>query len=302
MGRAMDLLVTGASGFSGSHLVRTLLARGHRVTALIGRSRGRLDPALADNPALTVLACDLSAPGQLPPRVDAIVHAAARSPMPGVTAADMVRDNTQATANLIAYATGAGAKTFVYLSSLSIYGSIAGPEVDENTPIVNPDAYGMTKLLGELMLRETAAIRSVSIRLPGVVGPNSVRNWLTSVIERARAGEDITVYNPDALFNNAIHVEDLSTFVADLVEQQDWNGHDAVTVGASESIPVLKAIETLLQALGSSSRIGVNMQPRPSFLISNKKAQQKYGYGPAPIADVLRRIGMENRPIAASSS
>ncbi|AXK79046.1 NAD(P)-dependent oxidoreductase [Pseudolabrys taiwanensis] len=299
----MDILVTGASGFSGSHLVRTLLARGHRVTALIGRSRGRLDPALVDNPALTVLPCDLSAPGQsLPPRVDAIVHAAARSPMPGITAAGMVRDNTQATANLITYATGAGAKTFVYLSSLSIYGSIADPEVDETTPIVNPDAYGMTKLLGELMLREIAALRSVSIRLPGVVGPNSVRNWLTGVIERARAEEDITVFNPDALFNNAIHVDDLSTFVADLVESKHWNSHDALTVGASKSISVLEAIETLLRALGSSSRVRVNAERRPSFLISSKKAQQKYGYVPVPIADVLRRIGMENRPSVASSS
>lgn len=298
----MDLLVTGASGFSGSHLVRALLTRGHKVTALVGRSRGRLDPSLAEDPALTVLAGNLVTPGPLPPRVHAIVHAAARSPMPGVTSADMVRDNAQATANLIAYAAAAGAKTVVYLSSLSIYGSIAGPEVDETTPIVNPDAYGMTKYLGELLLGETAGLRSLSIRLPGVVGPNSVRNWLTGVTERAKAGEDITVYNPDALFNNAIHVDDLSTFVADMTEGQFWDGHDAVTVGASESIPVLQAIETLLQALGSASRIRINAQPRPSFLISNKKAQQKYGYGPAPIADVLRRIGMENRPIVTPSS
>ena len=149
------------------------------------------------------------------------------------------------------------------------------------------------------MLRETAGLRSVSIRLPGVVGPNSVRNWLTGVIERAKAGQDITVYNPDAPFNNAIHVDDLAAFVADLVAREGWDGHDAVTVGAGDSIPVRRAVETLLQALGSAAPIRVNSEPRPGFLISSKKAQQRYGYVPSPIADVLRRIGTENRPNAA---
>ena len=43
----MDVVITGAGGFSGSHVVPALLKRGHRVTAVVRRTRGgRLDPAL----------------------------------------------------------------------------------------------------------------------------------------------------------------------------------------------------------------------------------------------------------------
>ena len=147
----MEIVVTGAGGFSGSHLVATLLARGHKVTAIVGRTRGRLDLALDRNPRLTVVAGDLVETLRLPPRIGAIVHAAARSPAPGVRDDDMVRDNVAATTRLIGYAREAGATTFVYLSSLSIYGDIAGPVVDETTPIVNPTLYGVTEYQGEAM-------------------------------------------------------------------------------------------------------------------------------------------------------
>src|SRR5262245_24162252 len=141
----MHILVTGAGGFCGSHLVPALLGRGHRVTAVVGRTRGRLDPALDRNPGLTLIAGDLCGALPLPAPMDVVVHAAARSPAPGVSDTDMTRDNVAATARLIAYAQEAKARTFIYLSSLSIYGEIAGPVVDEGTPIVNPDVYGQTK-------------------------------------------------------------------------------------------------------------------------------------------------------------
>src|SRR5262245_30759608 len=123
----MHVLVTGAGGFCGSWLVPALLERGHTVTAVAGRGRGRLDPGLDGNRSLTVVTGNLAEPLDLPQRIDAIVHTAARSPAPCVRASDMLRDNTMATSRLLGYAAGAGAGTFIYFSSLSIYGDITGP-------------------------------------------------------------------------------------------------------------------------------------------------------------------------------
>jgi UDP-glucose 4-epimerase len=290
----MDVLVTGAGGFSGSHLVPALLARGHKVIAVIGRTRGRLEPALDGNPSLTVLAGDLSQPLRFPRRIDTVVHAAARSPGPGVNSADLVRDNSLATTRLINYAREAQAKTFIYLSSLSIYGEIAGPVVDEETPVVNPDEYGITKYVGETTLRETP-LRSLSIRLPGVIGPRSVRNWLTSVMEGAKSGRAIAIYNPQHPFNNAIHISDLCEFIAGLVTAEAWTGHDAVTVGAAGMTKVRRAVEILVQALRSTSSIEVKPAQKSAFTISSERACRLYGYRPMDIEKMLVQFAAENK-------
>jgi nucleoside-diphosphate-sugar epimerase len=290
----VEIVVTGAGGFSGSHIVGTLLARGHMVTAVVGRSRGRLDAALDCNPALTVVSGDLAGTLPLPTRTEAIVHAAARSPAPGVRDAEMMRDNVTATARLIRYAREAGATTFIFLSSLSIYGNIVGPVVDETTSIVNPNVYGVTKYAGERMLRETP-FRSLSIRLPGVLGRASVRNWLTGVLHAAKHGDTIALYNPENKFNNAIHINDLCGFAADIIENTRWSGHDAVTVSAAGMTTVRRAVETIIHTLRSQSPIEIKDAPVPGFTISIERARTLYGYAPMDIESTIRQFARENR-------
>jgi nucleoside-diphosphate-sugar epimerase len=288
----VELVVTGAGGFSGSHIVADLLARGHAVTAVIGRNRERLDALVPAHPRLAVVAGDLTAPLPLPPGVDAIVHAAARSPSPGVSTGDMVRDNVLATARLLDYARTAGARTFIYLSSLSTYGHIAVPVVDETTAVVDPDVYGITKYLGEVMLRDLPA-RSMSIRLPGVLGPNAVRNWLTGVLAAAQAGREIACYNPQAPFNNAIHINDLSGFIGGLLGGLDWSGHHTVTVGAKGRVSVREAVQIIIDTIGSRSSVRVSDAPRPGFTISSAAAE-RLGYTPMEMETMLRQFAREN--------
>jgi UDP-glucose 4-epimerase len=291
----VDIIVTGAGGFSGSHLVAALLARGHKVTAVAGRTLGRLDPGLQSHPALTVVTGDLAHALPLPARTDALVHVAARSPTPGVGASDMVRDNACATARLLDYAKAAGARTFIYFSSLSIYGDIAGPAVDEKTPIVNPDVYGMSKYLGETMVRELPPpARSMSIRLPGVLGPRSVRNWLTGMLAAAKEGRDVSCYNPEAAYNNAVHIDDLAKFVEHLLRDGSWAGHHAVTAGAAGMTRVRRALEIIIETLGSRSAIRVHSAARPSFIISSELAL-RFGYNPMHIEPMLARFARENK-------
>lgn len=288
----MQLVVTGAGGFSGSHLVAKLLASGHEVIAVVGQNRSRLDALAPSHPRLSVVAGDLSGSLPLPARVEGIVHAAARSPVAGISTNSMVRDNVLATASLLDYAAAAGALTFIYLSTLSVYGEISVPVVDETTAIVNPDVYGMTKYLGEVMVRERQ-LRSLSIRLPGVLGPNSVRNWLTGVLVAAKQGRDIACYSPDAAFNNAIYISDLCDFVATLLAAPEWNGHQAVTVGAKGKTSVRRAVQIIIDTLGSRSAIRIADATRPSFVISSETAQ-RYGYRPMEMETMLMRFVRDN--------
>jgi nucleoside-diphosphate-sugar epimerase len=290
----MHVLITGAGGFTGSHMVAALLTRGHSVTAVCGRSRGRLDPEHHRDAKLSIIRGNLAEDLTLPENIDAIVHAAARSPGPGVTTGDLVRDNVTATARLVAHAWAAGAKTFIYLSSLSVNGRIPGPVVDEQTPIIDPDAYGMSKYLGELIVREEASLRSLSLRLPGVIGKGSVRNWLTSVLAAAKENRPITLFNGEAQFNNAVHVNDLCAFVGVLLDSA-WGGHDVVTLGAAGATTTRRAVDILVQATGSRSLVSTEASRRPPYAISIERARTLYGYTPMQIETMLQVFAAENQ-------
>ncbi len=290
----MHVLVTGAGGFSGAEVVRGLLARGHRVTAVVRSGRGRLPENAGLAGELTVLAGDLSADLALPVKIDAIVHAAGRSPGPGVTAEEMVRDNVLATKRLVAHARSAGVRKFVLFSSLSVYGRIETPVVDEMTPVREPDSYGQAKRQAEeLVSAKENPFCSLAIRLPGIIGRASVRNWLTNVLAAAREGRDITVFNPDTPFNNAVHVADLTRFIVRLLER-DWHGADAVTVGAAGEIAVGDAVQLLVNACGGRSRIRREQSSARGFVVSSARARERHGYEAMDIRAMLLQFAAEN--------
>ncbi len=287
-------MVTGAGGFSGARLVPLLLANGHQVTAATGRGRGRLTSEMDTNPKLTVITGDLASGLPMPDKLDAVIHTAARSPQPGVGTATMAHDNILTTRAVVDAATRAGAEVFINFSTLSVYGQVSVPVVDETTPIVDPDIYGATKRICEELVAEQAdRYRALSIRLPGILGRGSVRNWMTGVFDRAKAGDDISVFKPDAPFNNAVHVDDLCAFVADTLVRS-WQGHDIVTVGADGETSVRRAVEIVVETLGSSSRIIEHTSERTSYTVSSARAKARYGYESRNIETLLHDFASEN--------
>jgi nucleoside-diphosphate-sugar epimerase len=205
----------------------------------------------------------------------------------------MVADNILATRRLIEHAKGHRIGKVLFLSSLSVYGRIEAPVVDEKTQVLDPEPYGLSKLICERLLAEASGISGLAIRLPGVLGRNSVRNWLTGVLHAARDGREIVIYNPDAPFNNAVHVADLSRFVVELL-RRDWQGFDAVTIGAAGHTTVRSAVKIIVGALGDQSAIREERFSRQSFSVSSERASRLYGYDPMEIEAMLRRFAAEN--------
>jgi len=288
----MSVLVTGASGFSGSVIAAALARAGSPVTGLYRRSLG-FATSLQGLPGLTLIRADLSSPWALPEGVETLVHAAATSPAPGVADEDMFHDNAEATRKLVAAATKCGCRRFIYLSSLSIYGDISVPVVDEATPIEQPDVYGVTKYQGEQALAGAAdRIAGIALRLPGVIGRGAHRNWLSSVAARLRAGDTVSVFNPAAPFNNACHVEDLARLILGL-SRKNWMGYEAVVLGARGEITVGGAIKQLAAALGVTADIRKVNATKPSFTLSSTRAITRWGYDPMEIGAMIDRYGRE---------
>lgn len=281
----MKVLVTGAGGFVGRHLAADLARRGFDV---LSAYRGTA-PEGAPHP----IRLDLATAGKLPGGIEAVVHAAATSAWAGVSADAMARDNVEATRRLIALAIEAGTKRFVFCSSMSAFGDIKSGSVDETTPVADPDVYGMTKLIGEALLREAApALSGLALRLPAVIGPGAKRNFLAVATENMKSGRDVSIFNPDAPFNNAVHCADLGALVAGVLGR-GWQGYDMVVLGAAGMTTIRAAVERLRARMGARSAIVVRPAGKGAFTLDSARAISRFGYAPMEIAAMLDRYADE---------
>lgn len=282
----MKILLTGITGFIGSYLAAKWQNTAYEIIGIGRKNKAR--PELR----IPVIYQDLAKGVLLKEPVDIIVHAAAQSPAPGISSDDFVQSNVNSIRNLIQYARRFGTRKFIYLSSISIYGDPPTALVDENTPIVNPDNYGLTKYLGEMLLSdESEWLSCVALRLPGVIGKGAEMPWLKHVVDKIKRNEKVYIYNPDFLFNNMVHLAELEIFISNLINRQ-FNGFEDVTLGCKEPMTVRETVNYLKTSLNSTSRIQEKSCKRTSFTISIDKACSM-GYRPMSAKQILRKYSLE---------
>lgn len=169
------VLVTGASGGLGLSLVEALTLAGRSVTA-IGRRAGS-DPRLRAT-GVRYFRADLTDPAAgaaLCDGVETIFHAAALS-SPWGPRHGFEQANVAATRHLLGHAARASVRTFVFVSSPSIYTQMQDRVgiTDRDPPAQRPlNHYARTKLLAErLVLAADGSMRTVTIRPRAIVGPD----------------------------------------------------------------------------------------------------------------------------------
>ncbi|HVZ06046.1 NAD-dependent epimerase/dehydratase family protein [Hyphomicrobium sp.] len=172
------ILVTGASGFIGQHLVRRLAESGYRVRAAARQ------PIVFDDPNIEGIALgDMSrsfAAEYVVRGVDAVIHAAGMAhAQPGIPDSAFTAINVDATRQLARAAKAARVNRFVLMSSVrALVGARYDGVVTEATPPAPTDAYGRSKVAAEAITAELLAgsntrwtvLRPVLVYGPGVKG------------------------------------------------------------------------------------------------------------------------------------
>ena len=258
------VVVTGAAGFIGSHLVQKLLDRQCSVIG-IDRRDLRSDPltrvhldAVLDQPKFSWVNADLLE-ADLPALlggVDCVFHLAA---VPGVRSSwtgfeDYVTANIVATERLLQACQHAGTEKLVYASSSSVYGSASAPsgENDVTQPI---SPYGVTKLCGEQLCLAYAKIpasglSATALRYFTVYGARQRPDMaIARILTAALTGEQYTIFGDGTQRREFTYVDDV---VDATVAAADVHVPAAViNVGGGSSVSLIDVIAMAREVTGN---------------------------------------------------
>lgn len=252
----MQILVTGATGFLGSHLTNTLLAQGHDVT-LLGRDFSTVQPQLAagGRPVVVDLrdraAVMAACTGQ-----ELVYHVGALSTAWGRWT-DFYQSNVEGTRAVVDGCTQHSVGRLVYVSSPSvIFTGRDHHEIDESCPYPQyfSSAYAATKKLGEDLVNaaQRQGLPTVILRPKAIFGPGD-RALLPRLIERARQGRLPQI-------GNGRNLVDL-TYVDNVVHALLLAAHADAAVGKTyfitngEHCPLWPTMRTVLARLHLSTKL-----------------------------------------------
>lgn len=239
MGRPMNALVTGATGFIGRHLVKALLDRGHRVTALV-RDFSRVEEFEWQN-EVTCLEGSIEKFDVLGSRIqgcDTLFHLAWTG-LPNYGEAFHFEKNLFTTYDFIKKVIAIGCRHVLVAGTCFEYGMQEG-SLREDLPANPTNAYGLAKdalrrFLQQLQIYES--YRLIWPRLFYLYGPGQAERSLISQLEKAvRSHRRSFRMSPGDQIRDFLSVEDASVLMVKLVEAQEFDGIVNVCSGVPVSV------------------------------------------------------------------
>lgn len=311
----MKVLLTGGTGYIGSHTAVALVQAGHEVLLYdnLCNSKAsvvdRLEQILGLRPAFVQGDIRDSALLESTMRehgIEAVVHFAGLKAV-GESVAQPINyyaNNVQGTVNLLQAMQAAGVKTLVFSSSATVYGDPQYLPLDEAHPTSATNPYGRSKLHIEEILRDVAAsdaswrfaclryFNPVGAHESGLIGedPKGIPNNLMPFIAKVATGElpELGIFGndyntPDGTgVRDYIHVVDLADGHLKALEfLQKQTGWHAINLGTGQGYSVLDMLQAFEKASGQ--RIAHSFKPRrpgdiASCYAQTEKARQVLGW------------------------
>ena len=282
----MSILVTGGTGYIGSHTVVELLKLGRRVIIVDNLSNSklcvldRIEKITGKRPEF--VKCDLLDKSGLDkifdenPDIESVIHFAGLKAV-GESCSMPIKyyhNNITGTLMLLESMLAHGVNKIVFSSSATVYGLPKSVPISEDFPLSTTNPYGETKLMIERILKDTAAanpnfsacilryFNPIGAHESGLIGedPRGIPNNLLPYIAKVAAGklECLSVFGNDydtkdgTGVRDFIHVVDLATAHLRALEYTDkLVGVDAINVGTGNGYSVLEMVKAFGDVWGS---------------------------------------------------
>ena len=311
----MRVLVTGGSGFIGSHVVDKLRARGYEpVIYDLRPSPWHSDPARSPHTSSvdTVLGSitDREALERALHSCDAVAHLAAVADVNDVHASpeDAERVNARGTVAVLEAARRAGVKRIVYASTIWVYSDCRDEAVDEETLLPAPShLYTSTKLAGELYCKayqELYGIDYTIMRFGIPYGPRAREAAvIPAFVNKAFAGQPLTLAGDGSQSRRFVYVEDLADGVALGLNEVATNR--VYNLASDENVTIKQIAETVQNLIGNVEIVHTPARPGDfgGKIVCSERAKHELGWTAAtPFAEGVGKYVAWRREQAAATA
>ncbi len=251
----MKTVVTGGTGFAGSHLVRRLLGQGHEVTSLDLRP-GEVDEELRAAGARLIQGSvtDPAAVREATAGAEVVFHLA--SAFRDIHAPDEHYWNVDVigTRTVLEAARDAGVRRVVHCSTQGVHGTLARTPGDENSPIAPRDYYCYAKYEAEKVCEEFIAsgMDVVIVRATSIYGPGDTHGWL-KLFRMINKGRFVMI-GSGKTYNHPVYVENLVDAFVLAAETPEARGR-IYLAGDDRAVTLNELVEAVAATLGVQVRI-----------------------------------------------
>jgi UDP-glucose 4-epimerase len=276
------VLVTGGSGFIGSHVVDRLLAAGiePRVFDLV--------PSPYHDGAVDMVVGDLLDAGALRRAMegcDAVIHLAAAADVGTVVEApaDAEQTNARGTLMVLEAARDARLRRVVYGSTIWVYGDSGEGTVDEDAALGLPGhIYTASKLAGEMYCSSYAELYGLDVTILRFGIPYGPRSRPSAVIpifvRKALAGEPLTIAGDGSQTRRFVYVEDLAEGIVRALDPRAANR--VFNLSSGETVTIRELAEAVQEQVGGAAIVHTSGR-RGDFAgaeISSRRAEHELGW------------------------
>ncbi len=285
--QGLKVLVTGGTGFIGSHLVSRILEEGAEVTVLTRRDRESGDVnfikgEITDPKVLTKATKD----------IDTVFHLAGYVDVSGAICNPLLdfQTNVAGTFYLLEAARNNDVGKFIYISSARVYGDPQYAPQDENHPLIPKEFYGASKLIGEIYCRvfgRNYGLRTVIIRPFSVYGEGqlsregSLSGVVSIFVKNVLEGRDLLITGDGTQTKDFVYVSDLVDALVSASVNDESVG-DVFNIGYGEAVSIKRLAELVIHKTGAD--VGIRHIPQTSENVNNhadiSKAKSILRYSP----------------------
>jgi UDP-glucose 4-epimerase len=286
----MPILVTGATGFLGSRLIRVLINDGQYVIAI---ARVSVPDDYVDHPMVHWIVRDIAKEGLDGlewPHLDAVVHLAGATLGAGTDEFEFLQANEQTLVRLL-QVTAKHCKHFVFASSQVVYGNVQNLQVNEEQPVrADSSAYACSKLNSENWIRwfqHRYGGCYYFMRFSGFVDGGGIIDYM---IDRALEDEAIELFSNGEVRRDYMSSSDGINALLLAIKSCEVEGVYPVNLGSGQIVAAIDLAREVCSELNSSSNIVLLDCPAPQadFVFDIDRAHSLLGFQPEHLLESVR--------------